>query len=239
MLFRLFVLLFALPIHATVFQKQPVTQQIKEADGIVIGHFLRSKSVKLDDGAVATQMIFKMNKENGMQSDLFGMDEIIIHYPGGSIDGQTVRVDGVPEFVPGENVVLMIKSNQDRYWGMNLGFGTFRVVNYGNEKLIVNSVFPEDRNVGQMKLEEFEKAVKSIKGTGLKVVISPSYPSEKDGQKADRMPASVSEGKNRAIASKTEQEENNQGQGLNPMWLLILLAVMGGIFRFMRQKEAR
>lgn len=238
MLFRLFVLLFALPLHATVFQKQPVTQQIKEADGIVIGHYLRSKTIKLDDGAVATQMIFKMNKETGMQSDLFRMDEIIIHYPGGTIDGQTVRVDGVPEFIPGENVVLMVKSNQDRYWGMNLGFGTFKVVNYGNEKLIVNSVFPEDRNVGQMKLEEFERAVKSIKGTSLKVVISPSYPSETDKHEADRMPASVEEGKNRAIASKTEQEENNQGQGFNLMWLLLVLAVMGGVFRFMRQKEA-
>lgn len=150
-----------------------------------------------------------------------------------------MKVDGVPEFVPGENVVLMIKSNQDRYWGMNLGFGTFRVVNYGNEKLIVNSVFPEDRNVGQMKLEEFEKAVKTIKGSSLKVVLSPSYPTETDTQVGNRMPASVTEGKNRAIASKTEQEENNQGQGFNPVWLLFVLAAMGGIFRLMRQKEAR
>jgi hypothetical protein len=222
-----------------VFQKQPVTQQIKEADGIVIGNYLRSKTIKLDEGGVATQMIFKMNKETGMQSDLFGMDEIIIHYPGGTIDGQTVKVDGVPEFVPGENVVLMIKSNQDRYWGMNLGFGTFRVVNYGNEKLIVNSVFPDDRNVGQMKLEEFEKNVKLIKGSSMKVVMSPSYPSEKDGEASNRMPASIEEGKNRAIASKTEQEENNQGQGMNPLWLLMILAAMGGLFRLMRQKEAK
>lgn len=235
----LFILLVTLPLHATVFQKQPVTQQIKEADGIVIGHYLRSKAVQLDDGSIATQMIFKMKKETGMQSDLFGMDEIIVHYPGGSLGDKTVKVEGVPEFISGEHVVLMIKSNQDRYWGMNLGFGTFKVVNYGNEKLIVNTIFPEDRNVGQMKLEEFEKTVKAIKGSSFKVVATPIYPTESDQGQQLRSPASIKQGKNRAIASKSEEDENNQSQGMNTMWLLLALAMMGGAFRFFRQKAAR
>lgn len=238
MLIRLFTLfLFTLPAHATVFQLQPVEQQIKEADGIVIGHYLRSRPVRLDDGAIATQMIVKINKEVGMQSDLFGMDEIIVHYPGGTLDNETMRVEGVPEFVPGENVVFMIKSHQDRYWGLNLGFGTFKIVNYGKEKLIINTIFPENRQVGQMKLEEFERNVKVIKGSSLKVVMGNAYPTEKDND--GRMPASTVEGKNRAIASKTEEGENNQGSGANTMWLVFILAGMGGMFRLMRQKEAK
>lgn len=239
MYLRLFILLFALPVHATVFQKQPVGRQIKEADGIVMGHYLRSKYVKLDDGSVATQMIFKMNKEIGLQTDLFGMDEIIIHYPGGKWEQETVQVEGVPKFVTGEHVVLMVKSDHDRYWGMNLGFGTFRVVNYGKEKLIVNSVFPEDRNVSQMKLEEFEQKVKEIKGESLKIVWSPDYPADSvELEKAQRLPASIGEGKNRAIASKTEEEENREGH-FNTIWLISILALMGGIFRLARQKEAK
>jgi hypothetical protein len=237
-LIRLLVLFMALPVQATVFQKQPVEQQIKESDGIVIGHYLRKKSIKLDDGTLATQMIIKMNKEVGMQSDLFGMDEIIVHYPGGKIGDRHVQVEGVPEFVPGENVVLMIKSYQDRYWGMNLGFGTFKLINYGHDKLIVNSIFPGDRNVGQMKLEEFETKVKLIKGSGLRVVMATSYPSESDDA-PERAPASVREGKNRAIASNSEQEENREGQSMNTMWLVLILAGMGGLFRLIRQKEVK
>lgn len=241
MFIRLLLLLISLPVGATVFQIQPVDQQIKEADGIVIGHYLRSRSVKLDDGTIATQMIFKMNKEVGLQSELFGMDEIIVHYPGGKYGGLNVRVEGVPQFVSGENVVLMIRSHHDRYWGQNLGFGTFKVVNYGNDKMIINTLFPHDRKAGQLKLDEFERLVKVIKGSSLKVVMAPVYPTESDSPVADRAPASVvEEGKNRAIASKTEQEENIPGgPGFSTLWLVFVLAVMGGIFRFMKQREAK
>ncbi len=172
---------------------QPVEQQVKEADGIVVGHFLRKKYVKLDGGGTATQMIFKMKQESGMQSDLFGMDEIIVHYPGGKLGDEIVKVEGVPEFVAGENVVIMIKSHKDRYWGMNLGFGTFKVVNYGNNRMIVNTLFPEDRRVGQMKFEDFEKTVKAIRGSNLKIVSSQLYPSEIGNGSTNRIPASVSE----------------------------------------------
>lgn len=240
MFIRLLFLLLSLPVSATVFQKQPVEQQIKESDGIMIGHYLKSKSIKLDDGSVATQMIFKMNKEYGLQSDLFGMDEVIVHYPGGKMDGMEVSVEGVPKFVPGEHVVLMIKSMQDRYWGMNLGFGTFKVVNYGNETMIVNTIFPEDRNVGQVKLADFEKSVRTIKGSGLKVVMAPAYPTEPVENNIERAPASVDEGKNRSIASKSEQVENSEDQPhLSVFWLVAFLAVLGGVFRLMRQKEAK
>lgn len=228
-----------MPIHATVFQMQPVEQQVKEADGIVVGHFLRKKYVKLDGGGTATQMIFKMKQEIGMQSDLFGMDEIIVHYPGGKLGEEIVKVEGVPEFVSGENVVIMIKSYRDRYWGMNLGFGTFKVVNYGQNRMIVNTLFPEDRRVGQMKFEDFEKTIKQIRGGSLKVVNSQIYPSEMDKSTQARSPASISEGKNRAIASQSDQVENGMSHGVNTLWLVSILAIMGGIFRFLRQKEAK
>ena len=239
MLLRLLFIFFSLPLHATVFQMQPVEQQVKEADGIVVGHFLRKKYVKLDGGGTATQMIFKMKQESGMQSDLFGMDEIIVHYPGGKLGDEIVKVEGVPEFVAGENVVIMIKSHKDRYWGMNLGFGTFKVVNYGNNRMIVNTLFPEDRRVGQMKFEDFEKTVKAIRGSNLKIVSSQLYPSEIGNGSTNRVPASVSEGKNRAIASQSEEVENNMSHGLNTLWLVLILAMMGGMFRFLRQKEAK
>lgn len=240
MITRLLLLLLSFPVGATVFQKQTIDQQIKDSDGIIIGHYLRKKSIRLENGSLATQMIFKMNKEVGMQSELFGMDEIIIHYPGGKMGDEHVKVEGVPEFISGENVVLMVKSSQDRFWGMNLGFGSFKVINYGNEKMIVNTIFPNDRDVGQVRMEEFEKTVRFIKKSSFKVVMAPSYPSESDSNEPGRMPASIDEGKNRAIASISEGEENRKDQTeFTSVWLVLFLAMLGGFFRLMRQKEAK
>jgi hypothetical protein len=238
---RLLLLLLSLPVGATVFQMHSVDQQINEADGIIIGHYLRSKSVKLEDGQIATQMIFKMNKELGLQSELFGMDEIIVHYPGGEQGDEHVKVEGVPTFVSGEKVVIMIKSYQNRYWGMNLGFGTFKVINYGNEKMIVNTVFPNDRRVGQVTVEEFEKKIRRIKNLNLRVVLTPVYPTELEEESPTRKPANENiEGKNRSIASNSEQEENGMNKtSLSSVWLVFLLAALGGLFRLFRQNEVK
>jgi hypothetical protein len=105
--------------------------------------------------------------------------------------------------------------------------------------MIVNTLFPEDRRVGQMKYEDFEKTVKQIRGGSLKAVTSQLYPSEIDNPAQARSPASSSEGKNRAIASQSDQVENGMSHGVSTLWLVSILAMMGGIFRFLRQKEAK
>lgn len=243
LLIQLFAFLLFNPLfsEATVFQIQPISQQIQEADGIVVGHYLRKKSIRLEDGRIATQMIFKMNKEIGLQSELFKMDEIIVHYPGGKIKDEIVKVEGVPSFFPGESVVVMVKGHQDRFWGMNLGFGTFKVVNYGKETMVVNNLFPEDPVAGQIKLEVFEQRVREIKGEALKVVKGDFQTTDQGPDNISRRPASIQgeEGKNRAIASGNDQGENEGGPKLSSLWLLLTLALMGGLFRLLRQKEAR
>lgn len=230
----LLFLLVSLSSWSTTFALQPIEQQIKEANGIVIGHYLSSKSVSLESGAVATQMIFKVQKEWGMQSDLFGLEEVIVHYPGGKKNGQHIQVQGVPRFVVGEKVALFTKNIGNRYWGHNLGFGTFKIVNYGNETMMVNTLFPEDPRVGQVKLNVFESKVKQIKGTGFKVVRQDSPRTS-----VDRVPSSISEGKKRSIASKVDREDNKDDQsGPEVYWLIAVLAFAGGMSRFIRSKDA-
>lgn len=233
---RLFCLfLISTSLQATVFQLQPIEQQIRESDGVFQGHYLRKKTVELENGRLATQMVFKMTKETGLNSDFFGMDEVIIHYPGGALKGRHTRVEGVPEFVQGEKVVLFIKNVDSRYWGMNLGFGSFKVINYGNEVLLVNSLFPENPKVGQVTMQAFEQAVKKIKGSKLKVVQTLEYPTNIPQSNTQRSPASVSEGQNRSVASKSSPSDNEGDQRELPMfWLIAALGVMGGVFRWRR-----
>lgn len=242
MLRLLLLCLFTVSAQATIFKPQPLNQQIRESDGVFLGHFLRKRSVELEDGKIATQMIFKMLRENGLQSELFGMDEIIVHYPGGSLKGRNLRVEGVPTFIPGEKVVVFIRSQQNRYWGMNLGFGTFKVVNYGNETMLVNSVFPTHPKVGQTTLSNFEIALKSVKGVSLRQVFSPNQQITQPKDDAVRMPASFTEveGQNRSVASGSFQSENEESQPrLNVLWLVGVLSFLGGIFRIYRARSLK
>eukprot|EP00918_Siedleckia_nematoides_P079801 GHVU01174837.1.p1 GENE.GHVU01174837.1~~GHVU01174837.1.p1 ORF type:complete len:180 (+),score=22.25 GHVU01174837.1:2-541(+) len=179
-----------------------------------------------------------MSKEVGLQSDFFGMDEVIVHYPGGRLNGNHVEVEGVPEFVPGEKVVLFIRNVDNRYWGLNLGYGSFKVINYGKQVMLVNTLFPHNQDVGQVNFQHFEKLVKDIKGETLKVVRTLEVPTPAETNSVQRMPAS--EGQNRAIASKTETLENEDSQpNVNIFWLIATLGIIGGVFRLNNRKARK
>jgi hypothetical protein len=221
---------------ATTFQVQKVDEQLRHSDGVFIGHYLKKRYVQLEDGSIATQMAFKMKKEFGLQSDLLGMDEVLIHYPGGKWKDKVVQVSGLPEFIPGEPVVIFTKSVDNRYWGLNLGMGSYKVIRYGDEPMMVNSIFPNNPDMGQIRLDEFEKIVRQIKGGSLKVVTVQQYPIERDEDL--RRPASAPEGKNRTIAGGSEESENKTAENpIHPMWLLAFLAVLGSCFRLARQRH--
>jgi hypothetical protein len=224
------------PVLATTFRAQPVDQQLRHADGVFEGLYLKKKYVQLEDGSIATQMVFKMKKEYGLQSELLGMDEVLIHYPGGKWKDKVVEVQGLPDFLPGEQVVIFTRSIANRYWGLNLGLGTYRIITYGNDPMLINSIFPNDPNIGQMKLDEFEKTVKKVKGSSLKLVTVQQYPIESEREL--RSPASQTEGKNRTVAGGSEEGENSTAEtGFHPLWLLAFLAVMGSCFRLARQRQ--
>jgi hypothetical protein len=228
--------MFAFPAMATTFKIQQVDQQLRQADGVFIGHYLKKTYIELEDGSIATQMVFKMKKEIGLQSELLGMDEVFIHYPGGKWKDKIVEVEGLPDFIPGEQVVIFTRSIHNRYWGLNLGMGTYKIVRYGDNSMMVNTIFPHNPQMGQLKLEDFEKTVRLIKGSYLKVVSAQQYPIETD--KELRMPASLREAKNRTVAGGSDQGENRAAEtGFQPMWLLFFLGFLGSCFRLARQRQ--
>lgn len=206
--------------QATSFMRVSVDSQLDEADGIFIGHFLEQKSIVVEDGSIATQMSFRLSKEYGLDSQLFGLEEIFVHYPGGTWEGETVIIEGVPQFNVGERVAILAKNIDNRLWGLNLALGSYRIINYGKETRLVNGVFPNDPAVSQIKISDFEHKVKQIKGLNLKVVRS--FQHEK---------ARSTQGKNRSIASIESSEENDveESSRSKTFWPLVFLAVVGAI----------
>jgi hypothetical protein len=111
---------------ATTFQPLPVEKLIAPADAILLGDFLTSKTVELEDGTLATEARFKIEKELGLDAEDFGLSEIKVFYPGGKRGDKVVTVEGAPSFVPGEkNVVLLSLQADGRLWVQGLAMGTF------------------------------------------------------------------------------------------------------------------
>lgn len=215
---------------ATSFQPVPIEKMIQPADAIMIGDFLNSKSVELEDGTIATEARFKIEKETGLDAEEFGLSEIKVYYPGGKIGRKHVAVEGVPEFVSGEKNVLFLNQLEDgRLWIQGLAMGTFKVVKIGQSTLLINSVFPSNPELSRIEMSKFLRKVSSTKSQGLKEIHSDKYMHEL--QKDRTRTVSVEQtGNSRSIASKGGERENkNEPNLMNSFWLIILLGALGGI----------
>ena len=169
-------------------------------------------------------------------SDSSGTDSTEAAVPP-ALTGLDAWFESVRSAHEGEKVVLFIRSIENRYWGMNLGFGTYKVINYGNETVLVNYIFPLHPTVGQIGIQDFEKLVKKIKGNNLKIVRTLEYPTTPDQSVVQRVPASGTDGQNRTLASKSEQLDNQEDQSsLNVLWLIVALGFIGGLFRMSSRK---
>lgn len=235
--FPVFILLtlFSTQVSATLFIPQPLETQLTEADGILVGQYLKKESVELEDGQIATKMFFKVDQEFGLQTDVFKNNEVIVHYPGGQLKDRGMRVDGVPSFVSGTPVVLMIKNVDNRFWGMNLALGTFHVVKFGDTQYLINKLFPTQAGLGQTKFFDFEKLVRKVKGQNLKVVYSDTEVTETT---PSRSIASVETevGNFRKVAANSEKVENEEESSMGQIWWLVgLLGALGVISTWRRR----
>jgi hypothetical protein len=224
-------------LFATTFNPLPVETQLSEADGVFLGHYLRKKTVELENGKIATQMIFKMNKEYGLQSELLGQEEIIIHYPGGKTPEKTILVEGVPKFVQGEKVLIFTKSIDNRNWGLNLGLGVYKIINYGKETLMINHQFPQHPVVGQVPLTKFESHLREVKKASFKDVYSYQ---EIGPYEQMRSPASSYSSTPKRVPASENSDEDVAHPRSESVWVfLIVMGLFGGIIRHLRQKPLR
>lgn len=212
---------------ATTFMPVPLEKMIVPADAVMMGDFLRSQSVVLEDGSVATEAHFRIERELGIEADAYGISEVKVYYPGGTIKGgERLEVEGAPQFVGGEKNVLLLKQLDDgRLWIQGLAMGTFKVVRMGGTPVLVNAVFPENPALSLIPLEAFMKEVAEIKQQGLKAPLSDKYIREME--KA-RTASASSSGNSRSIASVSTTSDNNQEPNvLDSFWLVTLLASLG------------
>lgn len=225
---------------ATTFQPLPVEKLIAPADAILLGDFLNSKTVELEDGTLATEARFKIEKEFGLDAEDFGLSEIKVFYPGGKRGDKIVTVEGAPSFVPGEkNVVLLSLQADGRLWVQGLAMGTFKVVRLGEKTMLINSVFPSNPEISRQELGKFLRKVSDIKGKSLKEIHSDKYVLESQKERS-RQVSSSPKGNSRSIASVEDGMENKSELNvMNSFWLVMILGFLGALVTWWGRQKMR
>lgn len=223
---------------ATTFQAVPMEKMIQPADAILLGDFLKSSTVVLEDGTVATEARFKIDKELGLDADEFGLSEIKVFYPGGKLKDREVLVEGAPSFVPGEKNVLMLSQAEDgRLWIQGLAMGTFKVVRLGQKTVLMNPVFPSDADLSRVEMSRFLRMVSALKNEPLREVYSDKYVREL--QKDTQRTVSSEAGNSRSIASQSQSQENVPVPNvMNSFWLLLIFGFIGAFATWVQRKKS-
>ncbi len=229
--------------YATSFQ--PVSNQamIQEADIIVKGTYISKNYQRLEDGKIATELIFEVQSEYGLNSKEIKIEEVSIYYPGGKIGDVIQQIEGIPEFLPGQKSLILARVLDDgRVWGLSLGLGTYHVVKMGSKEMLINSIFPSDALMSSWDWEYFQDKVKKIKSEKMNHLYLDKYSDENQRTSLNMNDKSVAEeGKNRSIASinykgENRAKEENESQSFG---LIFLLGILGGLSGFMARQKRR
>jgi len=212
---------------ATLFLPLSVKKHLTESSAVVEGEVISFESELDENNKIVTRVRLKANKWLG---DLeFNEDEVSLFYPGGQVGKQVRKIDGTPEFSIGESVVLFIKNDNGVSWISNLGLGKYSIKRVGDEKIIVNQIFPTEPNMGQMTLKNFYRVAQDVKSEKFSFRFKEKYElynEQKIAQKSEQKHNS------RSIASVDEGDDTETR--LNPFWLVLLLGSLGltvGIIR--------
>jgi hypothetical protein len=120
--------------------------EIERASAIVVGRVLASHSEASQFGIETVTTIALEEAIKGTAGNV-----VQVHTPGGTLDGETRLVPGVPTFADGERVLLLLYQREDgAYVISNLGLGTFRFVRdaAGRELAVRNEAEVEGWDAG-------------------------------------------------------------------------------------------
>jgi hypothetical protein len=157
--FYFFLFLQITNLEATLFIPIPISNQIDESDIIIHAVYIdKSFKVLSSTGEIVTKHKFKLvNFIGELQKDYINNEYIEVLSPGGSWQGIKYYVEGVPDFIENEEVILFLKKKSNGYWIQNLKLGKYGI---NRKKLIlISEVFPNDQKLGKIEIMYFEKLV--------------------------------------------------------------------------------
>jgi hypothetical protein len=216
-------------VSATTFVPLSIKKQISDSSGVLVGEVINSEAIETKDGQILTKVFLRANKWIGINPDHYHAE---VFFPGGTVGDKSLRVDGVPKFTMGEQVVLMLKNHEGKNYLMNLGLGKFSIKKFGSTKILVNSIFPKEPKVGQMPLETFYKLAKRIKGQKFQSRFKDKYELHVESE-SRKIKINKQGRKIASVESRITQEESK----VSTIWILLMFAFFGAVFTILKKQN--
>jgi FG-GAP-like repeat/Ig-like domain CHU_C associated/Dual-action HEIGH metallo-peptidase len=127
------LLLVATPLFAATFVVPNDRDLVARADAIVIGTALDSYARESAEGGIETVTVLSVS--DTLKGRLGATINVV--EPGGTLDGVSTIIAGVPQFAPGERVLLFLRyTGADRWSVADLAVGKFRFTEAGTQRLL-------------------------------------------------------------------------------------------------------
>src|ERR1051325_8453759 len=127
------VVALAAPMFAVSYVVPADRTEIDRSTAIIVGHVVSSRVENSTRFGIETITDVVVEESIKGQTDAL----IEIREPGGELNGEALLIPGVPEFAPGERVLLMLHQRDDGSYVVNdLQLGSFRFV--GNDLVVRN-----------------------------------------------------------------------------------------------------
>ncbi|MCO4755089.1 MAG: hypothetical protein KC478_11450 [Bacteriovoracaceae bacterium] len=216
----LFILMiWASHLVATTFAPMSIKEQILSSQGVVQGEVVAINTVEDSDYGIVTKVFLRADRWMGPK---VSNGHLELFFPGGEFGDEGRLVAGAPKFEVGEKVVVFTTKHNEKNWVYNLGLGKFSLKKVGQNQIMVNQVFPQVPNVGQMPLDKFLRLATRLKGKKLKERFKDKY--ERTVEKQAKI-APLSK-RSRSLASVSDAGPN-VAEKTNPMWLVFLFGLLG------------
>ena len=118
--------LWASPSDASIVQALELDELVERSDRIFIGHVVLSESFPYENGTIGTwhRIVVERNIRGAQPGDV----EVLLETLGGSIDGIAMRVEGEPQFVVGERVLVFAqRGDVQAFRPVGMGQGVMRI----------------------------------------------------------------------------------------------------------------
>ena len=151
-----------------VLESAPIEEQLRGADAVIYGTYNKQRYKRFSTGTIVTEHELRLISVAGIeQHDIIDKFHYKFYTLGGNWQGRTVRLEGVPQFFQGEEVVVFLKETSHGYFVHNLALGVYRIGRRGEDRLLINNAFSGDRRLSQMSFRQFEKHIEKRFGSGL------------------------------------------------------------------------
>ena len=225
-------------LYATTFIPLPIEDQIDATDSVVLATNTGKSYKRLPNGDIVTEYSFQLELASGLpEHKVVSPNAFKVLTPGGQWQGRYYQVHGVASFKQGEKALLFLKQTSHGWVVNNLSMGKFEVLKDTQGTWFRNTVFPTHPKLGLISMSKMNELLEHKFNTPLTEVEIDKYVHVESSQ----TPSAVgTRGANRAPASIEEEVSEtipNSSYGL--MWMMLLLGVLGFIYRVRANKNRR